>query len=120
MTEQDLIIQDLRREVEELKLRIAKGLPILEAALPVDIDRPTKSQFKRMAAQMGYEQVVHARWEAVAESQITGWEPAFAGCDPIGGYFCTNCHYEAIFDCNDEYVLSARCPNCGAKMEGEV
>lgn len=29
-------------------------------ALPaVDIDRPTKSQFKRMAAQMGYEPVVH-------------------------------------------------------------
>ncbi len=84
----------------------------------IDIERPTKSQFKRMAAQLGYEPVVYARWEAVAESQITGWEPAFAGRDPIGGYFCTNCHYEAIFDCNDEYVLSARCPNCSARMEG--
>ena len=27
----------------------------------VDIDRPTRSQFKRMAAQLGYEPVIHCR-----------------------------------------------------------
>lgn len=26
------------------------------------IHKPTKSEFKRMAAQLGYEQVVHGRW----------------------------------------------------------
>ena len=36
----------------------------------------------------------------------------------IWGYICTNCRNEAIFDCNDEYILSDYCPNCGAKMGG--
>lgn len=26
------------------------------------IHKPTRSEFKRMAAQLGYEQVVHGRW----------------------------------------------------------
>lgn len=57
-------------------------------------------------------------WKPATESEITGWNPGYAGYDPIGGYFCSNCSYEAIFTCNDEYELSAYCPNCGAKMEG--
>lgn len=62
--------------------------------------------------------VVHGLWKPAAESEITGWNPGYAGYDPIGGYFCSNCSYEAIFTCNDEYELSAYCPNCGAKMDG--
>lgn len=63
--------------------------------------------------------VVHGRWIPCTESEITGWDPNLAGRDPLGGYFCSICHYEAIFSCNDEYVLSDYCPACGAKMDGK-
>lgn len=36
-------------------------LAIIDAAPTVDIDRPTRSQFKRMAVQLGYEPVVRCR-----------------------------------------------------------
>lgn len=42
---------------------------LLEDAPTVEIDRPTRSQFKRMAVQLGYEQVVRCQkcawWKAV-------------------------------------------------------
>lgn len=63
--------------------------------------------------------VVHGRWMPVYESEITGWDPAVAGRDPIGGYICSACKEESIYDCNDEFVLSNYCPNCGAKMDGK-
>lgn len=56
-------------------------------------------------------------WIPIPESEITGWNPAFAGRDPIGEYRCSRCGNEAIFSCNDVFVLSDYCPNCGAKME---
>ena len=34
---------------------------LIDAAPTVDIDRPTRSQFKRMAVQLGYEAVVHCK-----------------------------------------------------------
>lgn len=57
-------------------------------------------------------------WKPVHASEATGWNPEFAGCDPIWGYTCSECGTEAIYDCNDEHVLSAYCPNCGARMDG--
>lgn len=39
--------------VSDLVIEEMKKIPT------VDIDRPTRSQFKRMAAQLGYEPVVH-------------------------------------------------------------
>lgn len=57
-------------------------------------------------------------WRPVHASEATGWDPKLAGSDPIWGYVCTNCRNEAIFDCNDEYILSDYCPNCGANMNG--
>lgn len=62
--------------------------------------------------------VVHGLWMPVYESEMTGWNPAVAGRDPIGGYICSACKEEAVYDCNDKFVLSNYCPNCGAKMEG--
>jgi hypothetical protein len=60
----------------------------------------------------------YACWKPVHASEATGWDPKLAGSDPIWGYVCTNCRNEAIFDCNDEYILSDYCPNCGANMNG--
>ena len=62
--------------------------------------------------------VVHGLWMPIRESEMTGWDPAVAGRDPIGGYICSVCKEEAVYDCNDEFVLSKYCPNCGAKMDG--
>lgn len=63
--------------------------------------------------------VVRGEWMPVYESEMTGWNPAVAGRDPIGGYICSACKEEAVYDCNDKFVLSNYCPNCGAKMDGE-
>lgn len=63
--------------------------------------------------------VVHGIWMPVHESEMTGWDPAVAGRDPIGGYICSVCKEESIYDCNDNFVLSSYCPNCGAKMDGD-
>lgn len=63
--------------------------------------------------------VVHGRWMPVYESQMTGWDPAVAGRDPIGGYICSVCKEETVYDCNDNFVLSNYCPNCGARMDIE-
>lgn len=62
--------------------------------------------------------VVYGRWQPVRESEMTGWQPELAGYDPIGGYICSSRKEEAVYDCNDNFVLSNRCPNCGAKMDG--
>ena len=41
---------------------VHKKIQMLLADAPtVDIDRPTRSQFKRMAVQLGYEKVVHCK-----------------------------------------------------------
>ena len=59
-------------------------------------------------------------WIPVMESEITGFNPEFAGRDPIGGYKCSRCKAEAVLDCNDEYVLSNFCRECGAPMTDEA
>lgn len=37
------------------------AIDIINAAPTIEIDRPTRSQFKRMAVQLGYEPVVHCK-----------------------------------------------------------
>ena len=66
------------------------------------------------------EKVWRGGWIAVRESEITGFNPEFAGCDPIGGYKCSRCKEEAVLDCNDEFVLDNFCPRCGAPMTDEA
>lgn len=36
-------------------------LELIDAAPTIEVDRPTRSQFKRMAVQLGYEKVVHCK-----------------------------------------------------------
>ncbi len=55
-------------------------------------------------------------WIAIPESEISGFNPEYAGRDPAGAYICSKCRQEAVFDCNDNFVLSNFCPNCGAYM----
>ena len=66
------------------------------------------------------EPVVYGRWVPMFESEISGWNPSYAGYDPIGGYKCSRCGEEAVFDCNNKYVLSPRCHECGARMNVEA
>lgn len=66
------------------------------------------------------EKVWRGGWIAVRESEITGFNPEFAGHDPIGGYKCSRCKAEAVLDCNDEFVLDNFCPRCGAAMTDEA
>ena len=63
--------------------------------------------------------VVYGWWVPITESEVTGWNPVFAGRDPIAGYRCSNCNGEAVLDCNNEFVLGKYCLNCGATMGKE-
>ena len=63
-------------------------------------------------------EVLRGNWIPFYESEISGFNPELAGHDPISGYKCSGCGAEAILDCNDQFVLSNYCPNCGAKMDG--
>ena len=74
----------------------------------------------RAASREQVEKVWRGGWIAVRESEITGFNPEFAGCDPIGGYKCSRCKEEAVLDCNDEFVLDNFCPRCGAPMTDEA
>ena len=55
-------------------------------------------------------------WIPVMESEITGFNPKFAGRDPICGYKCSRCKAEAVLDC----VLSNFCPTCGVPMTAKA
>ncbi len=69
----------------------------------VDIDRPTKSQFKRMAAQMDYVPVEHGRWEYIPQTLNT-----------LSQLRCPFCGWWSL----DPSIDGAYnyCPNCGARM----
>ena len=80
-----------------------------EAIPTADIDRPTKSQFKRMAAQMDYAPVVHGRWE----DSIDEW----FGTDV---YTCSKCRESYVLvEGTPKENLWHYCPNCGARMDGD-
>lgn len=72
----------------------------IENAPTIDVERPTKAQFKRMAVQLGYEQVVHGRWDIMGETKTRR--------------ICSKCRWDV-----PEYgKFYSYCPNCGAKMDG--
>ncbi len=63
MTEKDLLIQDLRRENEALRKELEWKEKVIELAQRHEtiIHEPTKSEFRRMAIQLGYELVVQCK-----------------------------------------------------------
>ncbi|MCQ2088483.1 MAG: hypothetical protein MJZ37_10555 [Bacilli bacterium] len=63
----------------------------------VIVHQPTKSEFKRMAMQLGYEPIRHGHWDEGHEMMT-----------------CTNCceQFDLYFKNDFNY-----CPNCGAKMD---
>ena len=72
------------------------------------IDRPTRSQFKRMAVQLGYEPVRHGKW---VHSRYENCSEQFEIVK------CSCCGHEAY--AMAFYVRGGNyCPNCGAKMDG--
>ena len=63
MTDTDLLIQDLRRENETLRKELEWKEKVIELARRHEtiIHEPTKSEFRRMAIQFCYEQVVRCK-----------------------------------------------------------
>lgn len=63
MTDTDLLIQDLRRENEALRKELEWKEKVIELAQRHEtiIHEPTKSEFRRMAIQLGYELVVSCK-----------------------------------------------------------
>ena len=63
MTEKDLLIQDLRLENETLRKELEWKEKVIELAQRHEtiIHEPTKSEFRRMAIQLGYELVVQCK-----------------------------------------------------------
>ena len=78
------------------------------------------AQALREAAEMleKSEVVKYSWWEPVHESELTGWNPEFAGCDPISTYQCHECKTEVFYNHDDEPAFSEYCHHCGAKMNG--
>lgn len=77
--------------------KIIERIKCAPAVEPIYIHEPTKSEFKRMAVQMGYVQVVHGRWiEKTAPARKIYFECSHCGAQEnkhtaIRGYYCWRC-----------------------------
>jgi hypothetical protein len=94
--------------------KIIERIKCAPAVEPIYIHEPTKSEFKRMAAQLGYEQVVHGRWECVYDDSTGETDVTCSHCKntrTVNGCFVSTDGKSCYFE--DDY-----CPNCGAKMDG--
>ena len=69
------------------------AIDIIDAAPTIEIDRPTRSQFKRMAVQLGYEPVVHCK------NCKHSWEDIGGLCCSHG--VCVDCTVPEDFFCAD-------------------
>lgn len=58
-----------------------------------------------------------ANWIAELVSEVWGEEATYGSRgNCICGYYCSNCHNEAILDEAGKYFTPKSCPECGAKM----
>ena len=103
------VVYTVREKITSAEMRGAHKVIERIKCAPA-VHEPTKSEFKHMAAQLGYEQVVHGRWIR------PHWKNSDYCCD------CSKCGGEAM---HREYQWNKKgiypiCPNCGAKMGGGV
>lgn len=87
-----------------------QSCPIWKAP-SVDIDRPTKSQFRRMVAQMDYAPVVHGRWDDIPNAYMSV-------VSKTGAYHGNATTCSVCLEVNPNAFKTSYCPNCGAKMDG--
>ena len=60
--------------------------------------------------------VRHGRWVAHTMSEITGYDPALSGDDPVCTYSCSVCGEDCYVSDTGDDILSNYCPNCGARL----
>lgn len=84
--------------------KIIERIKCAPAVEPIYIHEPTKSEFKRMAAQMDYVPVVHGRWEWLGPNRL------------VTDCMCGTCSACKV---RSKYIVNTMlCPNCGARMDG--
>lgn len=96
--------------------KIIERIKCAPAVEPIYIHEPTKSEFKRMAVQMGYVQVVHGRCPICSGRKILTQD-----CD--NGYSVeVDAEQGEMSIWQGDTCLTVisidYCPNCGAKMDG--
>lgn len=91
--------------------KIIERIKCAPAVEPIYIHEPTKSEFKRMAAQMGYAPVRYGLWEGTADGYADG-ELVY------DMWACSECGFDA--DGAEEKPEWKYCPYCGAKMDGDI
>lgn len=109
------VIYTAREKITSAEMRgahkIIERIKCAPAVEPIYIHEPTKSEFKRMAVQMGYVQVVHGRWIIGVDNDDFDVK-------------CPKCGWNDIFEVAGiaavERIAKAMhyCLNCGAKMDG--
>jgi hypothetical protein len=70
------VVYTVREKITSAEMRgahkIIERIKCAPAVEPIYIHEPTKSEFKRMAVQMGYVQVVHGRWDDIVGKRLNG------------------------------------------------
>ena len=97
------VVYTAREKITSAEMRGARKVIERIKCAPA-VHEPTKSEFKRMAVQMGYVPVVHGQWILRHIGAGHYWE-------------CSVCHTNPCIYVTEHTKL---CPNCGARMdEGE-
>lgn len=109
------VVYTAREKITSAEMRgahkIIERIKCAPAVEPIYIHEPTKSEFKRMAVQMGYVPVVHGQW-------IIGVD------DDDFDVKCSKCEWTDIFKVAGiaavERIAKTMhyCLNCGARMDG--
>lgn len=81
--------------------KVIERIKCAPVAEPVYLHEPTKSEFKRMAVQLGYAPVVHGNWV----QRRTSMYCTYCG---IGLKICNGARNPRSYN---------YCPNCGARMD---
>ena len=119
MTREEAAIKSCEDRIKHLKSAPTHHYGKRQRERAIELEK-VKIKALRPVSREQVEKVWRGGWIAVRESEMTGFNPELAGCDPIGGYKCSRCKAEAVLDCNDEFVLDNFCPHCGVPMTDEA